>query len=228
MVHILGKRHSLLDPAHHPKLLYVDALATSLQVTGLLLLLCHATSPSILSALPGDTIIPAKVGADFAVYILGAGLAIQLLSVSVFIVLFSAVLVRASLAARRSGSHVPCTEAGKEGGGRITLSLRFKAYIVVTSISLACLLARTLYAVISALGGGPSGEIAANEALFTGLDGLMVSQAVVGVVAVHPGRFLEDAMAAACPKPIVILESTRRAHELALRRHEVGNLTGGA
>ena len=217
-VTVLGTEHSLINPAHYAKLLYADALALALQVAGLVLFFVRATAPVLIAQ---NTVTPAQFDTHIGGPLLSAGLAIQLLSISIFVVLFSAVLVRASLAAREFGFttfHVLGAEAEGEGG-YIPLGSRFKIYVAVVSVSLVCLLARNLYAVMSAVGGGLGGEIAANEALFTGLDGLMVSQAVVGLVAVHPSYFLDSNKAITCRRHEPTTTETKHTHGIAMGKY---------
>ncbi|KAK7755204.1 hypothetical protein SLS62_002709 [Diatrype stigma] len=191
-VPVIGAKHSLVNPAHYTKLLLADLLGFALQVIGLIVAFSDAST----SAGLGPNV---ATGSG----LVAAGLAAQLLSLSAFIVLFSATLARASLAARDIGLtafHVHGIErrgsegrGGGAGGGKgpVPLSLRLKAFMAVSAVSLVCLLARNLYAIMAA-SGGIGGPVAGDEALFVGLDGLMVAQAVVGIVIVHPAWFLEE------------------------------------
>ena len=220
---VLGTEHSLIKLTYYAKLLYVDALGFALQVAGLLLFLVRAKAPVLIAQ---NTVTPAEFGAHVGGPLLSAGLAIQLLSISIFVALFAAVLVRASLAAREFGFRTVHVGAEAEGeGGYIPLGSRFKIYVAVVSVSLICLLARNVYAVMSAVGGGPGGAIAANEALFAGLDGLMVSQAVVGLVAVHPSYFLDNNRSIIRPIQATITAKTRHTHGIALGRYRKVDLT---
>ncbi len=231
---VLGTEHSLVNPAHYPKLLIADVIGFTLQVAGLVV------------AFAGTSTQAAGLGPNAATgsLLVAIGLAVQLLSLSAFVVLFAVVLARASLAARDFGSTTFRVGRGDGGGGGgggdndgrrgvrgrgrgyVPLGPRFKAFIAMIVISLVCLLARYLYAGMAML-DGLGGDVAGDEALFAGFDGLMVAQAVVGVVAVHPACFLDQR------KP----EARRPAHALrwygasggrwrALRNNNDGNDDG--
>lgn len=185
---VLGTKHSLINPTHYTKLLLADVLGFVLQVIGLVVAFSDASTATGLgpNVATGSGLIT-------------AGLAAQLLSLSAFIVLFAAVLARASLAARDFGLTTLHTHrrlgSGSEGGlGEekyyVPLGARFKIFVTVVAVSLVCLLARNLYEIM-AMSDGIGGLVSGDEALFVGLDGLTVAQAVVGVVIMHPAWFLE-------------------------------------
>lgn len=194
-VPVIGTEHSLISPVNYSKLLFADLLGFALQVIGLIVAFSDASMSTGLGSL-------AATGSG----LIAAGLAAQLLSLSAFMVLFAAVLARASLAARDFGLTTfhahrigGRSRRGRGGGGRgrrpgyVPLGSRFITFVAIVAVALVCLLARNLYAVM-AMSDGLGGPVAANEALFIGFDGLMVAQAVIGVIAVHPGRFLDERM----------------------------------
>ncbi|RYP47259.1 hypothetical protein DL768_006643 [Monosporascus sp. mg162] len=177
-VPVLGTEHSLVEPSHHEKLLVVDGLGLLLQAAGLAV---SFSSPD-LDLLVGVGMVGGALVAT--------GLAVQLLALSASGALFGAVLFRASGAARER-SH------DQAGPGYVALwGTRVKALVAVLAISLVSLSVRGLYAIIAVASGFGVGGLARNEALFTGFDSLMVSQAVVGLVAVHPACFLDGALKA--------------------------------
>ncbi|RYP76922.1 hypothetical protein DL771_001475 [Monosporascus sp. 5C6A] len=177
-VPVLGTEHSLVEPSHHEKLLVVDGLGLVLQAAGL------AASFSSL-----DLDLSTGVGMVGGALVV-TGLVVQLLSLSVSGALFGAVLFRASATARERYHD----QAGP--GNLAPLGARVKALVAVLVISLVSIAVRGLYAVIAAASRFGVGGFARNEALFAGFDGLMVSQAVVGLVAVHPAYFLDGALKA--------------------------------
>ncbi|RYP28603.1 hypothetical protein DL767_007144 [Monosporascus sp. MG133] len=182
-VPVLGTEHSLVDPSHHEKLLVVDGLGLVLQAAGL----AASFSSRDLDLSTGEGIVGGALVAT--------GLAVQLLSLSASGALFGAVLFRASAAARERHHD-------RAGPGYVALlGARVKDLVAVLAISLACLSVRGLYAIIAAASGFGVGGLARNEALFAGFDGLMVSQAVVGLVAVHPACFLDGALKARARAP---------------------------
>ncbi|RYP24038.1 hypothetical protein DL765_000766 [Monosporascus sp. GIB2] len=177
-VPVLGTEHSLVDPSLHEKLLVVDGLGLALQEAGLV---ASFSSPDLDLSAGAGTVGGALVA---------MGLAAQLLSLSASGALFGAVLFRASAAARRrrDGHAAP--------GYVAPLGTRVKALVAVLAISLVSLSVRGLYAITAAASVFGVGGLARNEALFVGFDGLMVSQAVVALVAVHPAYFLDGALKA--------------------------------
>ncbi|RYP80756.1 hypothetical protein DL769_002303 [Monosporascus sp. CRB-8-3] len=175
VVPMLGTKHSLVDPSHYKKLLVVDGLGLVLQAAALA---ASFSSPDLDLSTGVEVVDGALVA---------TGLAVQLLTLSASGGLFGAVLFRASAAAgERHHGH---------GGARYValLGTRVKALVAVLAISLLCLSVRGLYAIIAAASGFGAGGLARHEALFAGFDGLMVLQAVVGLVAVHPAYFLDGA-----------------------------------
>ncbi|OTB14274.1 hypothetical protein K445DRAFT_319086 [Daldinia sp. EC12] len=68
---------------------------------------------------------------------------------------------------------------------------RFKFFLAMLLLSAMCLFARALYQTI-VLASGLDSWTAKNQALFAGLDGLLVAEAVVGLCVAHPVTFLRD------------------------------------
>ncbi|KAG4220796.1 hypothetical protein PC116_g30725 [Phytophthora cactorum] len=68
---------------------------------------------------------------------------------------------------------------------------RFKFFLAMLLLSAMCLFARALYQTI-VLANGLESWTAKNQALFAGLDGLLVAEAVVGLCVAHPVTFLRD------------------------------------
>ncbi|KAH9996953.1 RTA1 like protein-domain-containing protein [Xylariaceae sp. FL0662B] len=174
-VTILGEEHSLINVAHYPRLIWIDVLGFIFQIIGI------AISFSDLS--PDERLGPkAKIGSP----IIAVGVVLQALSLIYFLVLFGYVLFQAAVHYRQFGYTT-----FHPRHGFVPMASRFKVYIVILLVSVVCLLGRDLYqAIVLSLGLDSWAE--KNQALFAGLDGLLVAESVVGLVVAHPVGFLED------------------------------------
>ncbi|KAI1779794.1 RTA1 like protein-domain-containing protein [Hypoxylon cercidicola] len=174
-VAILGQEHSLIKLAHYPRLIWIDVVGFVLQLVGIII------SFSDLSA---DTGLGAQVHLGSPIIL--AGIALQSLSLICFLTLFCIVLFRAAVAHHQFGytTFHPIH-------GFLPIAHRFKFFIAMLLVSTMCLTARDLYQMI-VLGSGLNSWLAKNQALFAGLDSLLVAEAVVGLVVAHPVRFLRD------------------------------------
>ncbi|KAI0175888.1 RTA1 like protein-domain-containing protein [Hypoxylon sp. FL1284] len=172
---VLGAEHSLISIAYYPLLIWVDLVGFFLQLVGII------TAFSDLSA---DTGLGSR--AQIGSPIIAAGIALQSLSLICFLVLFSTVLLRAAVAHSQYGytTFHPIH-------GYVPMAHRFKFFIAMLLVSAMCIFARNLYQMV-VLGTGLDSWPAKNQALFAGLDSLLVAEAVVGVVVAHPVTFLRD------------------------------------
>ncbi|KAI2467217.1 RTA1 like protein-domain-containing protein [Annulohypoxylon bovei var. microspora] len=176
-IKIIGVEHSIIDIEHYPRLIWIDVVGFVLQLIGIIV------SFSDLSA---DTGLGhnAKIGSP----IIAAGTAVQAISLIIFIFLFATVLLRAAVANNQFGytTFHPIH-------GFVPMAYRFKFFVAMLLISAICLFGRDLYQTI-VLGDGLDSWNAKNQALFAGLDSLLVAEAVAGLVIAHPVRFLQDGL----------------------------------
>ncbi|KAI0890420.1 RTA1 like protein-domain-containing protein [Annulohypoxylon maeteangense] len=176
-IKIIGVEHSLINVAHYPRLIWIDVIGFVFQLIGIIV---------SFSDLSVDTGLGhnAKIGSP----IMAAGTAIQALSLIIFIFLFVNVLLRAAIANSQFGytTFHPVH-------GFVPMAYRFKFFVAMLLISAICLFGRDLYQVII-LADGLESWNAKNQALFAGLDSLLVAEAVAGLVVAHPVRFLQDGL----------------------------------
>ncbi|KAI1461980.1 RTA1 like protein-domain-containing protein [Annulohypoxylon moriforme] len=176
-IKIIGVEHSLINVAHYPRLIWIDVTGFVLQLIGIIV---------SFSDLSVDTGLGrnAKIGSP----IMAAGTALQAISLIIFIFLFAIVLLRAAIANSQFGytTFHPIH-------GFVPMAYRFKFFVAMLLVSAICLFGRSLYQVI-VLGDGLDSWNAKNQALFAGLDSLLVAEAVAGLVVAHPVRFLQDGL----------------------------------
>lgn len=118
--------------------------------------------------------------------IIAVGVALQAISLLIFLFLFSVVLFHAAMAHSQFGYTTFHPQHGF-----VPMAHRFKFFVAMVLVSTMCLIGRDLYQV-TILAEGLDSWNAKNQALFAGLDGLLVAEAVVGLVIAHPVRFLRD------------------------------------
>ncbi|OTA69396.1 hypothetical protein K449DRAFT_428844 [Hypoxylon sp. EC38] len=176
-IEILGVEHSLIDITRYPLFIWIDVVGFVLQLVGIII---------AFSDLSADTGLGnhAKIGSP----IIAAGVAVQAMSLALFLFLFSIVLFRATRANKQFGytTFHPVH-------GFVPIAHRFMFFLAMLLISTLCLFARALYQTII-LGDGLDGWTAKNQALFAGLDSLLVGEAVVGLVVAHPVGFLRNGL----------------------------------
>ncbi|KAI1381715.1 RTA1 like protein-domain-containing protein [Hypoxylon crocopeplum] len=174
-IKVLGVEHSLIDIARYPLLIWIDVVGFVIQLVGIII---------SFSDLSPDTGLGehARIGSP----IIAAGIAVQALSLITFLVLFSIVLFRAAVAHNQFGytTFHPIH-------GFVPMAHRFKFFVAMLLISVMCLFGRALYQAI-VLSNGLDSWAVKNQALFAGLDSLLVAEAVVGLVIAHPVRFLRN------------------------------------
>lgn len=167
--------HSLIRISYYPRLIWVDVAGFVLELIGIIV------SFSDLSA---DTGLGnnAHIGSP----IIAAGVALQALSLVCLLVLFGIVLYQAAISYNQFGYTTFHLRHGF-----VPMAHRFKLFIALLLLSAMCLFARNLYQIV-VLGDGLASWTAKNQALFAGLDSLLVAEAVVGLVVAHPVNFLRD------------------------------------
>ncbi|KAI1766175.1 RTA1 like protein-domain-containing protein [Hypoxylon sp. FL1150] len=172
---ILGVEHSLVNTTHYPHLIWIDVVGFVLELVGIII---------SFSDLSPDRGLGPHI--ELGNPIIAAGIGLQSLSLICFLVLFAVVLFRAAVAHHQFGytTFHPIH-------GFLPMAHRFKFFIAMVLISVMCLLGRNLYQMVI-LGTGLNSSTAKNQALFAGLDSLLVAEAVVGLVVAHPVRFLRD------------------------------------
>ncbi|KAI0378835.1 RTA1 like protein-domain-containing protein [Hypomontagnella monticulosa] len=176
-IKILGVEHSLIDVTRYPLLIWIDVLGFILQLVGIIF---SFSDLSIDRGLGRN----AQIGGP----IIATGMAIQAVSLIIFIGLFAIVLLRAAVANSQFGytTFHPIH-------GFVPMAHRFKFFVAMLLISAMCLFARAIYQTV-VLSDGLGSYTAKNQALFAGLDSLLVIEAVVGLVVAHPIRFLRNGL----------------------------------
>ncbi|KAI0894918.1 RTA1 like protein-domain-containing protein [Annulohypoxylon nitens] len=176
-IKIIGVEHSLINIVHYPRLIWIDIFGFVLQLIGIIVAFSDI---SVDTGLGHNS----KLGSP----IIAAGTAVQALSLIIFLTLFAIVLLRAAMANSRFGytTFHPIH-------GFVPMAYRFKFFVAMLLVSAICLFGRNLYQTI-VLGDGLDSWNAKNQALFAGLDSLLVAEAVAGLVVAHPVRFLQDGL----------------------------------
>lgn len=176
-IKILGVEHTLIDVTRYPLLIWIDVVGFVLQLVGIII---SFSDLSVDRGLGHN----AQIGSP----IIATGMAIQAVSLIILIGLFAIVLLRASVANRQFGytTFNPIH-------GFVPVAHRFKFFVAMLLISAMCLFARSLYQTV-VLANGLGSYTAKNQALFAGLDSLLVIEAIVGLVVAHPARFLRNGL----------------------------------
>ncbi|KAI1142984.1 RTA1 like protein-domain-containing protein [Hypoxylon sp. FL0543] len=209
-INILGVEHSLINITHYPLFIWIDVVGFVLQLVGIIISFSDLSADKGLGE-------HAHVGSP----IIAAGTAIQAISLVLFLFLFSIVLLRAAVANSQFGytTFHPVH-------GFVPIAHRFKFFLAMLLISAMCLFARALYQTI-VLGDGLGSWTAKNQALFAGLDSLLVGEAVVGLVVAHPVRFLRSGLEKrrGSGNTSMMVEEPRVVSEYYLGGHQLGTGT---
>ncbi|KAI2618887.1 RTA1 like protein-domain-containing protein [Hypoxylon sp. NC1633] len=176
-IKVLGVEHTLIDVSRYSLLIWIDVVGFVLQIAGIVV---------SFSDLSPDTGLGhnARIGNP----IIAAGVAVQAISLMTLLMLFAVVLLRAAVSYRQFGYTT-----FHPTHGFVPMAHRFKFFVAMLLISAMCLFARALYQTI-VLSDGLYSWTAKNQALFAGLDGFLVAEAVVGLVIAHPVTFLRDGL----------------------------------
>ncbi|KAI0852677.1 RTA1 like protein-domain-containing protein [Daldinia vernicosa] len=174
-IKILGTEHSPINVSRYALLTLIDVIGFIFQFIGLIISFSDLSSDTGLGH-------NARVGSP----IIATGMVIQAISLIIYIMLFGIVLFRAAIANSQFGytTFHPVH-------GFVPMAHRFKFFLAMLLVSAMCLFARALYQAI-VLANGLESYTAKNQALFAGLDSLLVAEAVVGLCAAHPVTFLRD------------------------------------
>lgn len=114
-------------------------------------------------------------------HIMVAGLAFQVFTLLVFMLLCTDFAVRTVVRSNRMGdAALDPTHAA------LRRSMKFRAFLVALTLSTICIFIRSVYRVVE-LGEGWDGALIKNQTLFIVLEGVMVVIAVLVLNAFHPG-----------------------------------------
>ena len=111
-----------------------------------------------------------------------AGLAFQVFTLLVFILLCTDFAVRTLRRMRAMGA----AQALDPTHAELRASKLFRAFLAVLSLATLCIFVRSVYRVVE-LGEGWGGALIKNQKLFIGLEGVMVIVAVLVLNLFHPG-----------------------------------------
>jgi len=173
----LGPEHSFIAPHLYPILLLPhDLISLLLQIIGYAI-----AFPRAPDAQGRIHITPAGTTTVLA------GTSLHLATLVATLLLYLSVLLRARRAHRAYGYTTFHRDAGY-----VALETRFLAGAALLPLGCLCLAGRDVYRVAS-LAGGIGGKVARNQALFVGVEGVLVMLALVAAgVACHPGLILWD------------------------------------
>jgi RTA1 like protein len=171
---VLGRKHSFLKPEWLTRIfITADIVCLVIQAVGGGLAFSSSSDTSGLGP-----------NSENGIHIIVVGLAVQILSLAFFLMLFVSILARAASSRRDAAARAKAAET------TTVLPTRFKVFVVVLLVVSLCIMTRCIYRVVE-FSGGLNSPLAENEGLFIGLDNVMVAVAFVGLVACHPAIFLE-------------------------------------
>lgn len=119
---------------------------------------------------------------DTGDHIMVAGLAFQVFTLGVFILLCTDF----AFTTMRNTREVGADEALDASHAKLRASMKFKGFLVALAIATICIFIRSIYRVIE-LSQGWEGELIKNQTYFIVLEGAMVIVAVLALNAFHPG-----------------------------------------
>lgn len=181
VLHVLGTEHAVLSPnAHMRVFIWSDLLAGLLQAVGLGLTFSRAKQAG-----PWGILLPHQAGPGQDV--LYAGLLLQTLSLAAALSLLAIAYFKAGKADRKYGY----TTFHRDGAGYVPLTPRFKTFLVILPLAGVCVLVRCAYRSAAAWGGIGS-PIARDQILWLVAEGVMLTEAIVTLVAFHPALWLDD------------------------------------
>ncbi|CAH0024702.1 unnamed protein product [Clonostachys rhizophaga] len=172
----MGRGCLNIRPSLYPRIFIpCDVVILAVQATGGALTTSQTSTP--------EEAANYKDGKPPGVIITIVGLVLQVVSLTVFLVLFSAILLGQTKSRRLS-------EAKSEEPTAWTNSTRLSMFIYSLAISCILVLVRSAYRVAELSNGLDSG-LAQNERLFIGLDGILIALATVLLIAFHPVYLLK-------------------------------------
>ena len=167
IVLVFGPENSRIKPLSYPRIFIpCDVMSLLLQAAGGGL--ASAASHSNKSPDTGD-------------HIMVAGLAFQVLTLFVFILLCADFALRTLRRMRRMGDA-----ATDPTHAKLRASWTFRSFLGALALATLCIFIRSLYRVAE-LSEGWEGALIKNQKLFIGLEGAMVIVAVLSLNAFHPG-----------------------------------------
>jgi hypothetical protein len=171
-VKVLSREYSLMDPKHYLRLIYIDVLGFIVQAVGIVVAFTDISAET--GWIPDE-----NMGSE----ILAAGAALHVVSLTCFMTLFGIVLVQAWIGYRKSQHSTFLVH--------VSLPFKFKIFLVVLVGATVCLWSRGIYTTFILASGFQTG-VARNEIPYTGFEGLLTSQAVIALLAVHPVVYLDE------------------------------------
>ncbi|KAK8872837.1 RTA1 like protein-domain-containing protein [Apiospora arundinis] len=177
---ILGKEHSLIRPKWYFYLVWADLAGLVIQIVGLGLALSGIKSKEVMGPL-----------ANSGGVVVAMGIGLHAATLAVFMVLFAIALCQAYVTYRQYGSTTADVDLGVVGlnSGK-ALTRRFKGYLLIVALAVVCLLVRDLYRTIGLAQGFTTANVSVAD--FALLDGFLVAEAVLGLVAFHPAWVLTE------------------------------------
>ncbi|KAH6659931.1 RTA1 like protein-domain-containing protein [Truncatella angustata] len=175
MLFILGREHSVVNPRWYRFFILADIISLATQLVGLGISMWDIAAT-----------YNAGPGSDKGGRVIAVGIGIHALLLTIFLVLFVVALVQAIFAYRELGY----TTFNPEGGRYKSLQRRFKIFLAVLLIDVLCLLTRDVYRTIGFVEGFDGGTRI--EGWFALFDGLVVSEAVLGLAVLHPSYVFTD------------------------------------
>ncbi|KZF23050.1 parasitic phase-specific protein PSP-1 [Xylona heveae TC161] len=176
IVHIFGAENSRLKPRSYPRIFIpCDVISLVLQAIGGGT--ASSESHQHKSTKTGD-------------HIMLAGLAFQVFTLALFIVLCTDFAIRTLGRMRRLGS----AEALDPTHARLRGSWKFRGFLVALALSTLCIFIRSIYRVAE-LAEGWEGALIKNQNLFIGFEGAIISLAVLVLNVFHPGYCFSEGYA---------------------------------
>ena len=115
-------------------------------------------------------------------HIMVAGLAFQVITLAIFILLCTDFAIMTMRNTRQVGAD----EALDASHAKLRASMRFKGFLAALAVATICIFIRSIYRVIE-LSQGWEGELIKNQTYFIVLEGAMVIIAVLALNLFHPG-----------------------------------------
>ena len=140
-------------------------------------------------------------------HLMMAGIAMQVVTLVVFGAMITDFLVRRFVL---SGSKIRLSRDAQETAGQ----MKFKVFTVCLVITYFCVLIRCIYR-IAEMSGGWQNSIMQNQALFIGLDSVLVSVATVLQTAAHPGICFK-----AFTDKAIVRSETQRSNDPSVEREQ--------
>lgn len=174
IAHALGPEHSFVRPEWFGRI-FVTA--------DIICLFVHGAGGGI--AFTGD--MSSAGASNPGIQTITAALALQVVSLAVFLALFISILVRSFLSRRAYVSVAQSADRLEKD--RRPVTTRFKLYVAMILVVCACIIVRCIYRA-AAYSGGFTSALNQNQAVFIGLDSTMIAIALSGLAIFTPAVFL--------------------------------------